>query len=336
MLRPASVFCALIAMVVPAMAQEVNLYSTRHYDTDLALYDNFTAQTGIKVNLIEGNGDELMARIQQEGANSPADILITVDGGRLHRAVEAGLFSPVDSQILRERVPAKYRHPDDLWFGLSARARVIFYNRNEGLPEWVRSYEDLADPRLAGKICIRTSTNIYNVSLMAELIEVLGAEKAQAWAEGLRNNLARAPQGGDTDQLKAVAAGECAIAVSNTYYWGRLASSSNPEDRAVAEKLAFIYPNQDDRGAHVNISGAGVLVHAPNRDNAIAFLEYLVSDEAQRIFADGNNEFPVVEGVEPTGPISKFLDFRPSDVNVAVYGINAAAATAVYDRAGMP
>ena len=336
MLKSATPVALALLASTPLSAAEVNLYSARHYDVDLALYENFTAATGIQVNVIEGSGDELVARILQEGQNSPADILLTVDGGRLHRAVEAGIFGPAESDVLEARVPEKYQHPDNLWFGLSTRARVIYYNREVGRPEGLNDYEDLADPAYRGEICIRTSGNIYNVSMMAELIEVLGEEQAEAWAEGLAANLARQPQGGDTDQIRAVAAGECNIGVGNTYYWGRLAASENPADRAVAEAVGIIFPNQDNRGTHVNLSGAGMVATAPNRENAIRFLEYLVSDEAQRIFADGNNEYPVVEGVTPTGPISAHLDFVASDVNASVYGLNAARATAVYDRAGMP
>lgn len=336
MLRYATVSVAALALAVPAMADEVNLYSSRHYDTDLALYEAFTEATGITVNLIEGSGDEIQARIEAEGINSPADVFVTVDGGRLHRAVEAGLLSPVESALLEERVPEKYQHPDNLWFGLTARARVIFYNVESGLPEGLSTYEDLANPAYDDMLCIRTSSNIYNVSLMAEIIDALGEEAAEAWATGMTENLARDPQGGDTDQLRALAAGECQIAVSNTYYWGRLKSSSNPADVAVADQLAFIFPNQDDRGTHVNISGAGVLANAPNRDNAIAFIEFLVSDQAQKILADGNNEYPIVEGVEIEGPIRDFTEFKASDVNVSVYGTNAAVALEVFDRAGMP
>lgn len=326
---------ALLA-AAPAGAAELNLYSARHYDTDLALYDAFTARTGIAVNLIEGEADELIERILAEGAASPADLLVTADGGRLHRAVEAGLFAAVDSAVLEARVPAKYRHPGNLWFGLTTRARVIVYDKARGLPEGLEDYEDLALPRWRGEICIRSSSNIYNVSLMAELIEVLGEAAAEDWARGLAANLARPPQGGDTDQIKAVAAGECRIGVANTYYWGRLAASASADDRAVAGKVGIIFPNQDDRGAHVNLSGAGVLATAPNREAAVAFLEFLTTDEAQRVFADGNNEYPVVAGVQPTGPIAAYLDFRASEVNAAVYGTNATRAIQVYDRAGMP
>ena len=327
---------ALATLAGAATAQELNLYSSRHYDTDLALYENFTRQTGIRVNLIEGNADQLLERIRAEGANSPADLLITVDAGRLWRAVEAGILAPVESAVLEERIPAKYQHPDNLWFGLTSRIRVIYYDKSRGVPEGLDTYEDLADPAWKGEVCIRSSGNIYNVSLMAELIDVLGEDAALDWAEGLKANLARPPQGGDTDQIRAVAAGECRIGVANTYYWGRLAASPNPADRAVAEAVGIIFPNQADRGAHANISGAGLVTTAPNRENAVRFLEYLTTDEAQRIFADGNNEYPIVPGVVPNGPIAAFLDVKVSDVNASVYGANAARAVQVWEKAGMP
>lgn len=335
MLRIATLSVLALATALPVTAQEVNIYSARHYDTDLALYDAFTAATGIRVNLIEGESDQLIARIQAEGANSPADILITVDGGRLHRAVEAGVFQPIESEILESRVPAALQHPDNLWFGLTTRARVIFYNTANGAPEGLADYEDLADPRFAGTLCLRSSTNIYNVSLMAEMIEVLGDDAATEWGRGIGQALARAPQGGDTDQIKGVASGECDLAIANTYYWGRLAASDNPADRAAAEATAFIFPNQGNRGTHINVSGAGVIATAPNRENAIQFLEYLVSDEVQVVLADSNNEYPVVDTVSPTGPIAPFTDFRASGVNASVYGTNAARAVAAWDRAGV-
>lgn len=327
---------AALLLALPVQASEVNVYSARHYDTDQQIYDAFTAQTGIRVNVIEASGDEIMARIRAEGANSPADILFTVDGGRLHRAVEAGLFQPIESAMLTTRIPAAYRHPDNLWFGLTTRARVIFYNRADGPPEGVADYEDLARPELRGKVCIRSSGNIYNISLLAEMIEALGEEGAEAWARGLAANLARPPQGGDTDQIRAVASGECALAVANSYYWGRLMASSNPADVAVAQAVGIIFPNQDDRGTHVNLSGAGVLATAPNRDNAVALLEYLVSDSAQQLLADGNNEYPVVPGVAINGPMAAYTDFRASGVNAAIFGLNAARAVAIWDRVGMP
>ncbi len=336
MLRLATVSTFALAAALPVAAQEVNLYSGRHYDVDLQLYQAFTDQTGIEVNLIEGSGDQLQARIEAEGANSPADVFWTVDGGRLHRAVEAGILQPAESDVLEARIPATERHPDNLWFGLTKRARVIYYNAEAGVPDGVSTYEDLGNPDLDASICIRTSSNIYNISLMAELIEVLGEDAAEDWARGLVGNLARDPQGGDTDQIRAVAAGACDLAVGNTYYWGRLQTSDDPANNAVAEATRPLFPNQDGRGTHVNVSGAGVVAGAPNPDNAVAFLEFLASDQAQQILADANNEFPVVEGVEITGPMADYADFNQSDVNAAVYGENAQTAVEVWDRAGMP
>ena len=336
MLRTTTALGLLLATALPSLAQEVNIYSARHYDTDLALYEAFTAETGIRVNLIEGEGEQLIERIQSEGANSPADVFVTVDGGRLHNAVTEGVFQPVESAILEARVPANFQHPDNLWFGLTSRARVIFYRVADGKPDWLNTYEDLADERARGEVCIRSSGNVYNVSLMAEMIEVLGAEAAEAWAAGVNANLARPPQGGDRDQLRALAAGECDIAVSNTYYWGGMLAGSNADDVAIAQSIAFFYPNQDGRGAHVNISGAGVVATAPNRDNAVRFLEFLVSDAAQQVLADSNNEFPIVEGVTIHGPLSALTEFTNSGTNVAVYGTNAALATEIFDRVGFP
>ena len=317
-----------------ATAQEVNVYSSRHYDTDQRLYDGFTDLTGIAVNLIEGSADELIQRIQAEGANSPADVLITVDAGRLWRADEAGLFQPVDSDVLDDRIPDYLRHPEGHWFGLSKRARVIYYNVDDGMPEGVASYEDLAAPELGQVICIRSSGNIYNQSLMAAMIDAHGEADAEAWAAGVLANMARDPEGNDTAQIRAVAAGECRLAVANTYYLGRLLASDDAADRAVGEQIGVIFPNQGDRGTHVNISGAGVLQHAPNAEAAIAFIEYLTSEEAQHLFAEGNNEYPVVQGVAVSGPIAGFGDFAEDDIGAEVLGENNPTAVQVFDRVG--
>lgn len=336
MLRFATVSTLALATALPVMAQEINLYSGRHYDTDLIIYERFTEETGIQVNVLDGSGDELQARIEAEGANSPADLFWTVDGGRLHRAVEAGIFQPVESDVLNARIPADLRHPDGLFYSLTSRARVIYYNVENGMPEGVTTYEDLARDDLGLSVCIRTSSNIYNVSLMAEMVHVHGEEDAQAWAEGLKGNLARDPQGGDTDQIRAVAAGECDLAVANTYYWGRLQTSSNPADREAAAQVLPIFPNQDDRGTHVNVSGIGVVANAPNAENAVRFIEYLTSPFVQSILADSNNEYPVVEGTTISGPMRDWADFKRSDTNIADYGTNQAAAIAVWDRAAFP
>lgn len=310
----------------------VNVYSARHYDTDLQLYDRFTETTGVRVNLIEGSSDGLIERILNEGEFSPADMLITVDAGRLWRAAEQGVFQPVESEVLTERVPAHLRDPDGLWFGLSKRGRVIVYNKASGLPDGVSRYEDLADESLRGQVCMRSSGNIYNLSLLGSLIEHHGEQAAQTWAEGVVANFHRPPQGNDTAQLRAVAAGECGVSIANTYYIGRLMGSEDEADNAVTEAIGVLFPNQDNRGAHVNISGAGITRHAPNRSNALAFLEYLTSDFAQRLFAEGNNEYPVVG--DATGPIAKLGTFKEDAVNASVLGANQALAVQTFDRAG--
>ena len=310
----------------------VNVYSARHYDTDLALYERFEKQTGIRVNLIEGASDGLIERIVNEAEFSPADLLITVDAGRLWRAEQTGVFQPVESTVLKERIPAHLRDPDGHWFGLSKRARVIVYNKAAGLPEGVSRYEDLADPRLGGSICMRSSGNIYNLSLLGSLIEHNGEGSADEWASGVVANFRREPQGNDTAQLRAVATGECGVSIANTYYIGRLLGSDDAQERAVVERLGVLFPNQEDRGTHVNISGAGVTRYARHRDNAVKFLEYLTSGDAQTLFAEGNNEYPVVGPA--SGPIASLGEFKEDAVNAAVLGANQALAVKTYDRAG--
>ena len=310
----------------------VNVYSARHYDTDLALYEGFEEQAGIRVNLIEGGSDALIERIVNEAEFSPADLMITVDAGRLWRAQEAGVFQAIESSVLEKRIPSHLRDPAGHWFGLSKRARVIVYNKAAGLPDGVARYEDLANPALGGKVCMRSSGNIYNLSLLGSLIEHNGEESAEEWASGVVANFHRRPQGNDTAQIRAVAAGECGISIANTYYIGRLLGSEDPQIRAVAEGVGVLFPNQKDRGTHVNISGAGVTRHAPHRDNAIRFLEYLTDDQAQRLFAEGNNEYPVVG--PPSGPIATLGEFREDAVSAAVLGANQTRAVMTYDRAG--
>lgn len=321
-----------------AQAAEVNVYSARHYDVDDALFEKFTAETGIAVNIINGTDDELQQRLKAEGANSPADVYITVDGARLWRAVEAGVFQPAQSKVLDERVPANLRHPDGLWFGITKRARVLMVDKAKGVPEGLDSYEDLADPKYKG-VCIRSSSNAYNQSLLGSIIAAYGEEKAEEWARGLVANLARPPQGGDRDQIKAVAAGECLVAVANTYYLGGLAVSKDPADRAVAEKIQVIFPNQTGegplgRGTHVNISGAGVVKTAPNKDAAIRFIEFLTSDEAQKVFSESNQEYPVVADEPAPSAVAAWGSFKEDPLNVAVFGQNSAKAVEIADRAG--
>lgn len=326
-----------VAAASPAAAQDkvLNLYTARHYQTDEALYNGFTKSTGIKINRIEGGEDALFERIKNEGARSPADVFITVDIGRIWKADQAGLFAPVKSAVLEKRIPAALRDPQGKYFGFSTRARVIAYDKSEIKAGEIRNYEDLAAPKWKDSICIRSSTHPYNLSLMASLVAHLGEARTEAWVKGLKANLARDPKGGDTDQLKAAAAGECKIAVANSYYVARLMRSTKPEEKAAMGKLAVVFPNQDNRGTHVNISGGGVLRHAPHRDAAIRFLEYLAGDDAQRYFADGNNEWPAVRGIKTDNPALKtFGNFKADAINVSALGRNQATAQKIADRSG--
>ncbi|MGB3507881.1 MAG: Fe(3+) ABC transporter substrate-binding protein [Microcoleaceae cyanobacterium] len=317
-----------------AQGGAINLYSSRHYDTDQALYDSFTKKTSIKVNLIEGKGDELIERIKSEGANSPADVFITVDAGRLGRAEEAGILQPISSSTLNSSIPANLRSPDNLWFGFSKRARVIVYDKGKIKPSDLSTYEDLATDKWKGKILIRSSNNIYNQSLVASLIEVHGMSDAENWAKAFVSNFARPPEGNDTAQIKAVAAGIGDIGLANSYYVGRLAKSDKAEDKAVIEKIGMFFPNQNGRGTHINISGGGVVKTAPNKEGAIKFLEHLASPEAQKIFSEGNNEYPVVEGVAIPSVLSTYGNFKSDPVNVAVYGKLNSEAIKLMDRVG--
>src|SRR5262245_48519423 len=327
----------LAASLAPVHAQErvLNLYSSRHYQTDQALYDNFTKQTGIKINLIEGGEDGLIERIRNEGEKSPAGVLITVDAGRLWRAEQMGLFQPVKSKVLDSRIPSAFRHPDGLWYGFSARARVIAYNKERVKPGEITRYEDLANPKWKNKICTRSSGHVYNLSLISSLVNYLGEAKAEEWTKAVAANLARAPKGGDTDQLKSVAAGECDIALSNTYYYVRLMKSDKRDERQIAEQVGVILPNQKDRGTHVNVSGGGVLKHAPHREAAVRFLEYLASDQAQGYFANGNNEWPVVASVKTDNPqLAALGEFKMDTLNLAMIGKNQPTAQKIADRSG--
>lgn len=317
-------------------ARVLNLYSARHYDSDETLFDGFTAKTGIRINLIEGGEDQLIERMKAEGRNSPADVLITVDAGRLWRAEEAGLFQKVSSLVLNSRLPASLRDPNGYWYGFAMRVRVIAYTRARVNPARLSTYEDLADPKWRGKILVRSSSHVYNQSLVGALIAAHGEARTEAWARGVVANFARQPQGGDTDQIKGVAAGEGDVALTNHYYYARLLNSPNRDDRAVAENVGLFYPNQGpgQRGVHVNISGGGVAANAPNRESAIAFLEYLASDEAQRLFARGSFEYPAVPSVPKDPTILGLRAFRADPLNARVYGANNQRALQLMLRAG--
>lgn len=330
------IFLFLTALILMNCSgqEEVNIYSSRHYDTDIALYDNFTEQTGIAVNLIEGTSDELIERIRNEGLNSPADIVITVDAGRLWRAKEAGVLQTHDTVSLNEAIPAEMRDEDGYWVGLSERVRGIVYNRDAVNPGDLQGYWELANPEWEGRICIRSSNNIYNQSLVASLIESRGEEATEEWARAIVSNFARDPQGGDTDQIRAVAAGLCDVAVTNHYYLARLMQSEDAEDREVAEKVSMYFPPAEYGGAHVNISGAGIALNSPNRENAVRFLEYLATEEAQMLYAIANNEFPIIDSVELPGVLGEFGDYESDAINVTYYGENNPEAIRLMDRAG--
>lgn len=331
---PATLFAG-----APALAQnrgEVAVYSARHYDTDRRLYDAFTRETGIRVRLIEGNADQLVERIRTEGANSPADVLITVDAARLARAKDAGVTQGLRSEILESRIPAGLRDQEGHWFAVTQRARVIMYDRSRGAPQGLTRYEDLADPRFRGQICARAANHPYNVSLAASLLAANGAEATEAWARGVAANLARPPQGGDRDQFRAIPPGQCQLAISNTYYLAAFGASQAPADKALFERIGVIFPNQGagDRGTHVNISGVALVRGAPNRDNAVRFMEYMTTPEAQQIFALGNMEYPVVAGVPLHPALVAMGEFRAEPVHATQSATNAAEALRIMQRAG--
>ncbi|MEX1011322.1 MAG: Fe(3+) ABC transporter substrate-binding protein [Balneolaceae bacterium] len=330
----ATLLIALFFLQSCTSTDEVNIYSSRHYETDLELYSQFTERTGVNINLIEGGSDELIARMLSEGVNSPADILITVDAGRLWRAQEAGVLQPIQSDLIDSRVPEELREPNGYWVGLSQRVRAVIYNRSAVDPEELGGYMDLADSKWRGRICVRSSNNIYNQSLVASMIEQFGEEETERWATDLVANFARPPQGGDTDQIRAVAAGQCDIALANQYYLARLADSSDRADTDVAEAVGIWFPSSASGGAHVNISGAGLTKHAPNRENAIKFLEYLTERESQMLFAGGNYEYPVYGDIDLPEVLQQFGPFDTDAVNVAVYGENNPDAIRLMDRAG--
>lgn len=313
---------------------EVNLYTARHYDSDLALYERFTEETGIRINRIEGNADQLIARMRSEGERSPADLFVTADAGALWRAQQAGLFQPVQSQDLQQRVPDSLREPQGNWHGFTRRARVVAYNPERVRAEDVDTYEDLASPQLRGRICVRSSDNIYNLSLMGALIEAWGEQRAEQWARGIVANMARPPEGGDRDQIRAVGAGICDVAITNSYYFIRMASGDDQSDRQIAERLRLGFPSLNGQGSHVNISGGGVAVNAPNRENAIRLLEFFASPEAQQHFARHNNEFPASPGVEAPPPVDAYADFEANPMPVATFAAHQPRAQAIMSRAG--
>lgn len=326
---------ALTAVVATsAIAEgELNLYSSRHYDTDERLYSDFEAATGIKINRIEGKADELIARMEAEGANSPADILLTVDTSRLERAKNAGVLQSIDSDVLEDRIPSNLQDSDNQWFGFSQRARILFYDKND-VSEPPQTYADLADPKYKGQVCIRSGTNVYSQTILAAIIEHAGADAAKDWAAGVVANFARDPQGGDTDQLRGIVSGECDISMSNTYYFARSIRKDVKGLSADRDMIGWVFPDQDGNGAHINLSGGGVAAHAPNKDNAIKFLEYLAGDQAQQYFSAGNDEYPAVPGVTISDSVSALGEFKADDVSLSDVAKNVPEAQKIFNEVG--
>ncbi|MFK7879679.1 extracellular solute-binding protein [Roseobacter sp.] len=335
---PASVIAlattALVAAVPTAHAEgEVNLYSSRHYDTDERLYSDFTDMTGITINRIEGKADELIARMEAEGANSPADILLTVDTSRLERAKDAGVLQSIESEILEDRIPSNLQDSDNQWFGFSQRARIIFYDKAD-VAEPPMDYVSLADPKYNGMVCHRSSSNVYSQTLLASVIENHGKEAATAWAQGVVDNFARDPEGGDTDQLRGLVSGQCDISISNTYYFARALRRDVSGVTEAIDTIGWVFPAQDAEGAHMNLSGGGVAANAPNYENAVKFLEYLASDQAQQYFSAGNDEFPAVPGVPLSESVAKLGDFKPDGVDLSAVAKNVPEAQKIFNEVG--
>lgn len=315
-------------------AAEINVYSHRHYDSDAVLFEKFTKETGIKVNVVKGSADQLIQRLISEGKNSPADILLTVDAGRLHRAKEAGILQPIKSKKLQQNVPPSMSDPDGHWYGMTVRARVIVYAKGRVKPNELSTYEDLASPKWRARIAVRSSSNIYNQSLLASIIAANGPDKALSWAKAVRKNMVRAPRGSDRDQARTVASGLADVAVINTYYLGILANSTTAADREVAKKVGVFFPNQKGRGAHVNVSGGGVTSSSKNKKEAIQFLEFLTNPQSQKTFGEQNYEYPVKIETNRSKLLESWGPFKADKVNLSVLGTKNSEAVKIFDRAG--
>ncbi len=314
-------------------AEEVNIYTTRQEVLIRPLLDTFEQETGIRVNVVFAK-EGVIERMKSEGANSPADAILTADVGYILQAKSDGLLQPIESEVLNAAIPSQYRDPDGTWYGLALRARPIMYAKDRVDPSELSTYEDLADPKWKGRICIRSSSHIYNQSLVSSMIAADGVEKVEEWAKGFVANFAREPAGGDRDQIMAVAAGECDIAIANTYYLAGMLSGDDPAQKEAAQKVAVFWPNQDGRGVHVNISGGGVTASAKHVDNAVKLLEFMVSDEAQKIYAEAVNEYPVKPGIPPSDAVAGFGEFKADPLDLAVIGEHNVEAVRLMDRAG--
>jgi iron(III) transport system substrate-binding protein len=341
--KAAAITTLLLASLGTASAQEqvLNLYSARHYSTDEALYSNFTKATGIRINRVDADDAGILARLKAEGAASPADVILLVDAARLYKGDVDGLFKPIHSKVLEDAIPSQYRAAPTAegttWFGFSTRARVVLYDKIKVKREDVDTYEELADPKNKGKVCLRSGSHPYNLSLFGAVTEHLGEPAAEAWLKGIVANMARPPVGGDTDQIKAVGTGECQVAVSNTYYIARLLRSTAPEDRALMERVGIVFPNQQSWGTHVNIAGGAVAKNSKNTAAAVKFMEYLASPEAQNYFANGNNEWPTAKGVAVNNPALKAMSggsFKAETIPLAAVGANMVKVQQMLDRVG--
>ncbi len=330
------IFLSIVTLVILLNANEVNIYTHRHYPSDKILFKKFTKQTGIKVNVVQSNADQIMKRLEEEGKYSPADLLMTVDVGRLSIAKQKDLFQPIHSKFLEDVIPSHLRDKDGYWFGITKRARILVYNKDTVDPKFLSTYEALAGKEYKGAVLARSSTSVYNQSLLASLIVHKGEKKALEWAKGVSSNFARKPVGGDRDQMRAVAAGVAQVAIVNSYYVGQMINSKSFSDKAVAKMIGIFFPNQgrNDRGTHINISGIGVTKYAKNKKNAIKFIEFLCSNESQKVFTSQNYEYPVNKNVKPSKLLQSWGDFKEDNIELYKLGQNNAKAIRIFDKAG--
>lgn len=330
------IFLTIVVLLISSHANEVNIYTHRHYPSDELLFKIFTEKTGIKVNVVQANADQIMKRLEEEGKYTPADLLLTVDVGRLYYAKEKDLLQPIESKFLEEVIPFNLRDKEGHWFGVTKRARVLVYNIDSVDPRSLSTYAALADKEYKGSILTQSSSSIYNQSLLASIIAHKGEKEAKAWAKGVRSNLARRPTGSDRDQMRALAAGMAKVAIVNTYYVGQLINSKSFSDKAVAEMIGIFFPDQgeEERGTHINISGIGVTKYAKNRENAIAFIEFLCSQEAQKIFTSVNYEYPVNKDVEPSRLLQSWGSFKEDSIELYKIGQDNATAVKIFNEVG--
>lgn len=329
----------MIATSFVAQADEekvVNVYSAQKEHLIRPFFDAFTKETGIQVNFVTGQEDALITRLEDEGKDSPADVLMMADVGNLYKAQSKGLLAPVKSDVLKKQIPSYLQDKDGYWFGFATRARIIAYAKDRVKPDEIKTYDDLTDPKWKGRVLIRTSLNMYNQSLLSSFIAHNGEEKALAWAKGMVANFARPPEGGDRDQLRALAAGVGDVAVSNTYYFGLLENSDDPKDRELAKKVGIIFPNQATTGTHINIRGGGMTASAKHKENAKKLLEFMASDEAQHKFAEINYEYPAKSGIPLSDTVKAWGTFKADTLPLDELGKHQAQAVKLFDHANWP